>query len=130
MNALIRFILLVSPLLFTLNLLGCAGEVSPINPLNTPPKNTASQILKPQTHLWGYYDVYIDIEKQTVEAVENRQAMFTCNVVNFINKNPAGLGFKINKVSTQPDYVDIDIDVSIRHPFPGLPQYNLSLIHI
>ena len=77
-----------------------------------------------QTNLWGYYDVYIDIASQTVEAVEDRQAMFTANVVNFINSNPAGLGFHINSTPVGSGYVDVDIDVSIHHPFPGMPQYN------
>ncbi|MFH1676518.1 MAG: hypothetical protein ABIC40_05785 [bacterium] len=77
-----------------------------------------------QTHLWGYYDVYIDIETRTAEAVEKRNAMFTANVVNFINPKPAGLGFHINDTSMGTDYIDVDIDVSITHPFPGLPQYN------
>jgi len=77
-----------------------------------------------QTHLWGYYDIYIDIATQTVTAVPNRDMMFTANVVNFINGKPSGLGFHINSTPIGPDYVDVDIDVSIMHPFPGLTQYD------
>ncbi|MFH1677003.1 MAG: PKD domain-containing protein, partial [bacterium] len=51
-------------------------------------------------------------------------AMFTANVVNFINAKPVNLGFHINSTPLGPDYADVDIDVSITHPFPGLPQYN------
>lgn len=74
--------------------------------------------------LWGFYDVYIDIPTQTVEVIVNRQAMFTANVVNFINGNAANLSFKINDTPVGADWVDVDIDVTIKHPFPGLPQYN------
>ena len=77
-----------------------------------------------QTHLWGYYDVHIDIPTQTATAVLNREAMFTANVVNFINGKPAGLSFHINDTPLGADYVDVDIDVTINHPFPGMPQYN------
>jgi hypothetical protein len=77
-----------------------------------------------QTHLWGYYDVYIDIPSQTATAVLNREAMFTANVTTFINGKPAALGFHINETPIGAGYVDVDIDVSITHPFPGMPQYH------
>jgi hypothetical protein len=77
-----------------------------------------------QTHLWGLYDVYIDIPAQTATAELTRSAMFTANVVNFINGNPTGLSFHINGTPAGGDYVDVDIDVSLTHPFPGLTQYN------
>jgi hypothetical protein len=85
---------------------------------------TTGSLNEAQTHLWGYWDVYVDIKSRTVEAVENRQAMFTANVVNFVNGKPGNLGFHINSTPIGPDYVDVDIDVTITHPFPGLPQYN------
>jgi len=50
--------------------------------------------------------------------------MFTANVVNFLNSNPNMMSFEINEVVPTADYIDIDIDVSITHPFPGYPQYN------
>jgi hypothetical protein len=77
-----------------------------------------------QTQLWGLYDVYIDIPTKTVTATVNRQAMFTANVVQFVNGKPPKLAFHINDTPVGADYVDVDIDVSITHPFPGLTQYN------
>jgi hypothetical protein len=50
--------------------------------------------------------------------------MFSANVVNFINQKPANLGFKINKTPAGPTWIDVDIDVSITHPFPGMHQYD------
>ena len=77
-----------------------------------------------QTHLWGYYDVCVDIPAKTATAVANRSAMFTANVVNFINGKPAGLAFNIKGTPAGADYVDVDIDITLTHPFPGLTQYN------
>lgn len=102
--------------------IGCSGNVMPVVP--EPAALSGSQEKTSNVHLWGFYDVYIDVESGRIEASLNRQAMFTANVVNFINGKPAGLGFKINGTTAGSDYVDIDIDITITHPFPGLPQYN------
>ena len=102
---------------------GCSSPDPITSPTNTLTGNLL-QISRPQTHLWGYYDVYIDLETKSVTAIPNRHIMFTANVVTFINKNPANLKFLIHKTPVEPDYIDVDIDVTITHPFPGLSQYN------
>lgn len=76
-----------------------------------------------QTHLWGYYTVTIDPLTQTASIELDRNAMFTVNVVNFLNSKPTNMGFKINSIDNKPGYTDIDIDVSLTHPFPGMNQY-------
>ena len=106
--------------------LGCSGSAgSPV----TPVENINGALSSPasahsQTHLWGLYDVYVDVPTQTATAVLNRQAMFTANVVNFVNGKVGALSFKINSTQVIYENIDVDIDVSIMHPFPGLPQYN------
>ncbi len=104
--------------------IGCSGG-SPVT-LPTGHELTTESSPTGQTHtqLWGYYDVYIDIENRTVEAIPNRQVMFAVNVVRFVNDPPANLTFQIQDIVPGSDYVDIDIDVTLRHPFPGMPQYN------
>ncbi len=77
-----------------------------------------------QTYLWGYYEVFIDVENMTAEAVYDRNSMFTGNIVNFLNDIPASLEFDILEVIPETDYIDIDIDVTLMHPFPGMPQFN------
>ena len=106
--------------------LGCSSGSGPVIPgssLDTA-VSQAADLNRSQTHLWGYYDISIDIESRTVEVVPNRRVTFAANVVTFLNANPANLGFQINDTPVGPDYVDVDIDVSITHPFPGMPQYN------
>lgn len=101
---------------------GSVDAVSPVLDQNLTKASEKSGVS--QTHVWGFYTISIDPYMKTVDAVYNRNTMFTANVVNFINKNPAGLKFKINEIITGANYTDIDIDISITHPFPGLPQYN------
>jgi len=109
--------------LFLIN--GCMGSTSPVTPgaVTGTPTSPGRQ-LSAQTHLWGYYNVLIDFERQTIEVVLNRDVMFTANVVTFLNSNPLCMTFHINDTPTGPDYIDVDIDVSLTHPFPGMPQYN------
>ena len=105
---------------------GCSGGAG--DPLTPPPAGdlaqAASGVGTSQTHLWGYYDVTVDLAAQTATSTLNRQAMFTANVVNFINSKPTGLSFHINKTDVTADYIDVDIDVTLTHPFPGLSQYD------
>ncbi|MFH1675812.1 MAG: hypothetical protein ABIC40_02220, partial [bacterium] len=108
--------------------IGCSGRSNPVLPLDQSDltgriHGTSATANPVQTHLWGYFDLYFDAENLIIDAVPNRQVMFTANVVKFINSNPAFLSFKINKTVPTVDYVDVDIDVSIRHPFPGLDGY-------
>jgi hypothetical protein len=117
-------ILFVLSAVMILTALSCSTGPSPVLPGDSKLSSAKIGSGSSQTHLWGLYDVYIDIPTQTATAVENRQAMFTANVVNFLNGKAASLGFKINGTPAGSDYVDVDIDVSITHPFPGLPQYN------
>lgn len=76
-----------------------------------------------QTHLWGYYDVSYDPATNIISAVPNRNVMFTANIVQYINMNPANLGFNIINTASGTGYVDVDINVSITHPFPALSAY-------
>jgi hypothetical protein len=120
-------VLIATAILFVLVAVGCSnGGSSPVAPTSGDlTAATADSGAKSQTHLWGYYDVYIDIPSQTVEAVPNREVMFAANVVTFLNGNPANLAFNIKGTPTAPaGAIDVDIDVSIKHPFTAMPQYN------
>jgi len=107
--------------------LGCSSGSggSPVTPTAEPAiTNPTSHTGQSQTHLWGYYDVYLDIESKTIEAVPNREVMFAANVVQFLNGKPTNLQFTIWETPMGVGYVDVDIDVKIMHPFPGMPMYN------
>lgn len=120
-------VLLVTALLGVMVTMGCSsGGGNPISPNADPaltggtPHNGAGV----QTHLWGYWDCTINLETQEVEIVRNRTAQFSANVVDFLNDNPAGLGFDILETPIEAEWIDVDINVSLTHPLPGLPQYD------
>ena len=119
-------VLIAAVLMSMLVALGCSGgDGDPVAPTSdTGLTESIGHTGQSQTHLWGYYDVFIDIENQTVEAVPSRDAMFAANVVQFLNNNPAGLAFNIVSTPVGVDYIDVTVDVSITHPLPGMPQYD------
>jgi len=119
----IRTIFPALTLLLMLNLAACSGNSgTPVAPDPLFNRPTASSTAS--TQLWGVWDIIIDVENMEVEGIPNRQGMFTTNIVNILNAKPTALQFSINDTPIGMDYVDIDIDVGITHPFPGLPQYN------
>ncbi|HEX9744061.1 MAG TPA: SBBP repeat-containing protein [bacterium] len=110
--------------IFIIAITGCSGgnPSSPdIRPDLSGQKNTDQSTY---TNLWGLYEISIDTETMTVETVSSRSGMFTANVTNLLNANPANLGFNIKGIVPGPDYIDVDIDISITHPLPGAPQYS------
>lgn len=121
--------IIVGILFATILMVGCANQQSdPTIPDTWLQSNHVfiSSSSPAQTHLWGYYDIYIDIPSKKVEAVANRNAMFSANVVTFVNNPPSNLEFLIHDTPVDPGgkFVDVDIDVTINHPFPGMTQYN------
>ena len=77
-----------------------------------------------QTHLWGFYEVSLDIETETATVVPVRGVMFTANVVNFLNSNPAFMDVHIIDITVGSVFTNIGVDIFITHPFPGLDHFN------
>jgi hypothetical protein len=50
--------------------------------------------------------------------------MYAAKVVTFLNAKVSNLKFKMNDQMNKGTYIDVDIDVTITHPFPGQTQYN------
>src|SRR3990172_9105807 len=67
--------------------------------------------------LWGYYDINLDIDSKTAQVTPNRSVMGTMNIVSFLNANPAALQFGFNDINSGDGYVDVDLNVTITHPF-------------
>jgi hypothetical protein len=113
-------------LLAAFAMMSCSsGDGGPVTPAaDQGITSNANHTGQSQTHLWGYYDVTMDLENGTVEAVPNRSAMFAANVVQFLNGNPMGLQFNIISTTPGPSDIGVLINVGITHPLPGLPQYN------
>jgi hypothetical protein len=116
-------VLLISIICITI--LSCSGRAD--NPVSTTHQSPGNQNIEHQasaTNLWGFWKISIDTENSTVESVPVRSTQFTANVTTFLYGSPPKLGFSINNISFGADYTDVDIDVSMTHPFAGLYQYN------
>jgi len=124
MRRLIGFIGVIPLCLFLL--LGCSGtSKAPVEPSDSDNalwgSSGENQSL---TQLWAYYDVAIDPAIPTVNAIAKRQAMFTANVVQYLNSNPSLLSFAIKKVKFLADSIDVDLNIGITHPFSTMTQFN------
>ena len=106
---------------------GCASSSGGLSPLAPQLKDTSARqagMGETSTYLWGFYDVYLDFENQTATAVPNRDVEFASNIVKFLNTSASNLSIKFNGTVPTPDYIDVDMDVTIKHPFSGKPAYN------
>ncbi len=107
-------------------LLGCSGSSNPVsNSTLQSPDRPVREI--GATHiLWGLWHVTIDPDSLTAEVVPLRTAEFTCNVTQFMQP-PASpshmISFAFPPGSDPPNGYFV-VDVSLRHPFPGLNMYN------
>ena len=108
----------------TIIAIGCSGVVSPVAPDNLSITGESAGKLPSNTNLWGLYDVQIDVDSKDVTIIPDRGAMFTANVVNFLNGKMTSMSIRLNEIITASTYTDIDVDVTLKHPFPGMQQYN------
>jgi len=73
---------------------------------------------------WGLYDVALDTERGTIEAVPLRTAMMRVNVNHLMElSGPKHLKFENMDLSEFLTQGRIQLDVGLEHPFPGLDQY-------
>lgn len=82
--------------------------------------------------LWDYYDVYLDEATGTLEAVPNRSTMFSANVTGILNNNPTTLGFVFNGFNTGAGFLEVDVDLTIKHPLAlnGYQGYDVRAIFV
>ncbi len=123
-----RSIIFASLLLPLILALGCGGTGGgPVAPGSnqgltdaqaTPGGNTRS--------LWGFWQVEMDPVTLEATITPLRGAQFTCNVTRFLQ--PPDSPLNLLGISIDPGASDIPadllaVDVTIKHPFPGLPKF-------
>jgi len=75
---------------------------------------------------WGVWEVSIDTATWEVTVVPIRGAQFTVDVVTFLQKpagNPKNLTIQVTDAGKWMTEGRIDVDVILRHPFPGMTIY-------
>ncbi|MFH1676346.1 MAG: hypothetical protein ABIC40_04900, partial [bacterium] len=117
-------------LLSGLTILSCsAGSSSPITPDNN---SSAIGVKEPVDAnpdikaVWGVWNVDIDTTNWQANIIPMRGPQFTVDVVKFLQPpggNPQNLKIDVTDVSHWISEGLINIEVGLRHPFPGLYQY-------
>ena len=108
---------------------GCNGEIDPLSPSSgsgSSPDPALSAQYDGTHYLWGYYNITIDLDTQEAVAVPVREAEFTLNVTGFLQpKWTASNLVSVYLKSDESDFANgyVVCDVTLTHPFPGLPQY-------
>ena len=110
-------------------LVGCSGSGGVTSP--GLPEDTSYPLLQNDNpvasrQLWGLWDVTIDVQSGEVELVPCRTAMMNINAVFFMqgpNQSPA-IYFCILQTPIDEDHIEVDVDVSLVHPFEDYPEYS------
>ncbi|MFH1675892.1 MAG: PQQ-binding-like beta-propeller repeat protein [bacterium] len=114
--------LLVS--LICLFILSNCSSTSPVDPrIDKNPDFTHSVSIG--RTLWGIWDVSIDSDSMTAETVPMRAADFTGNVTRFLQPPISPIQMLSIQVlpESKPNEGLFVLDVTVRHPFPGLNKY-------
>ncbi len=106
----------------------CSGLTAstPETPADSVPLNTAlaASTNPGPVHLWGMYDVLLDPVNKTAVVQPDRSAQYAVNVVKFLNDDPSSMHIDIAGVHTGTYGTVIYVDVTLIHPFPGMPGFD------
>ena len=115
--------ILIITMVAVLMSLGCSGgnKNSPISPeLKVSPAIEKHAESNTARFLLGLYQCRVNPELETIEAVPLREAMLHLNALRFLEPPPPVYMFLNN---FQFDGQTIEVDIELRHPFPGLNQF-------
>jgi len=122
-----KFLIIGVSLLIALTAFSCAGSGDNIvsSPLNEAQVSTGG--IKSEgggRHLWGWWKVTIDPISGSCQVIPLRGCAFTANVNKLLESKPGNL--LITNIDTSQYLTEgrLDCTVTLKHPFPGLEQYN------
>jgi len=102
-------------------MMGCSSSENP-----SQPSFKKSSTHSGNKHLWGYWIIELDPVSHDAKIIPIRSAMFNANVLLFMQPPSS----PIHMLSISIDMGDSDIlnhliavDVTLRHPFPGVNKY-------
>lgn len=110
-------------------IMGCGSPELPVNPSTAIlPDNTvkSANVGANNRLLWGLWHVSLNARSMEASIVPIRGAMFTCNVTQFMQPPISPVNMVSIAVVPGSDPVNgyFIVDVSLKHPFPGMNQYN------
>jgi hypothetical protein len=122
-----KFSLIAVLLLSIFISIGCSGGSSSHSPLLPGLTGGAQSTLNATSKaMWGVWEVDIDTSTWGVTAIPLRGTQYTVDVVTFLQKpsgNPTNLAFTVKNVTQWLTDGLIEVDVGLKHPFPGLDQF-------
>lgn len=100
---------------------GCSD--SPTAPRTSEPSLHLSQIktIEPGHTVLGFYEVTIDPVSSTASAIPQRITNWHLNALKFLEPQPGKSLISFSNIAVTGHQVDLD--VTLAHPFPGLPYY-------
>jgi hypothetical protein len=120
----------IAVLFIALMIVGCQNSVSPTTSPVQPAESVQNENQQSNNQLrnvWGFYNCVADLQAGIVTVVPDRGAEMHVNVTKPLNKS-LGLGVSIKPGST-PASGYLVIDVSIKHPYPGVTSYTGFDVH-
>ncbi len=113
-------------LLITAILVGCsgAGAINPVSLVDTSPSILNSCLIEdqyPGRINWGFWNISIDATGNAQIATDRGLALHF-NTVRFMEETPCIDCLTISNLQFYTNN-EISIDLTLRHPFPGLPQF-------
>jgi outer membrane protein assembly factor BamB len=110
-------------LLLTVFTLACGHSFEPASPqISNPELQSASvDIIEPGHSLLGYYSVAINPSTLQATVIPIRTTSWHLNAVKFLEPSSSGSLISFSNLAISGHQVDID--VTIKHPFPGMPYY-------
>jgi hypothetical protein len=103
---------------------GCGNAADVTAPEKNQTGEVRALIRPPQLDRWnwGSWIFHVNEEQSRIEPIPVRELNLHYNVLKFVEKNPCPNCLKIGSPQPQGDGT-FKVDVSIRHPFPGQPEY-------
>ena len=110
-------------------IIGCSAGNNPVIPDDnlTDPDHSHIADSFNNNVLWGYYSVSINADTLMADVIPLRGASFTANVTRFMQPpmSPTNMvSFTVDIADSDPGTGFFAVDVTLRHPFPGLYYYN------
>lgn len=103
-------------------LLSCSNSSSPIVPKTVLSPSLSERSGSTNRFVWGMWDILISDDRTSVEVAPLRGLDMHLNVVKLLEVAPCADCIKIGNI-TKVGPNEIDVDVTLRHPFPGLLKY-------
>ncbi len=114
------------PTLLILLITGCSGNVGPTVPVETGFPNPAESVQFEEygpvnRYQWGMWEVFISANHLSASVIPARSVEMHVNTVGFLEKFPCTNCLQIGNLTPYPEN-KLSIDVTLIHPFPGLPK--------